>query len=129
MPATPRTPVWFLLSRHWLSLAGVALALTAAISLLFVTPIHIRGRADNPYVGIILFLVLPLVFFTGLLLIPIGIYLSKREIREGLAGAGFDRRAALRRLALFLGITTALNVVIGTQLTYRAVRHMDTPQF
>lgn len=128
MPATPRTPVWFLLTRHWLSLTGVALVLTAAISLLFVTPIHIRGRADNPYVGIVLFFALPLLFFIGLALIPIGVYLSKREIREGLAAA-FDRRTALRRLALFLGITTALNVLIGTQLTYRAVTHMDTPQF
>jgi len=129
MPATPKTPVWFLLTRHWVSLAGAALVITAAISLLFVTPQHIRGHEDNPYVGIILFVILPLVFFAGLALIPVGVYLSKRKIRKGLSAATFDRKAALRRLALFVGITTALNVVIGTQLTYRGVQHMETPQF
>jgi hypothetical protein len=129
MPVTPERPGWYLLSRHWVSLTGAALAITAALSLLFVTPREIRGHADNPYVGIIVFLIVPIVFFTGLALIPVGIYLSKRRIREGLEQDHFDRRAALRRLALFLGITTALNIAIGTQLTYRAVEHMDTPGF
>src|SRR5262245_36238297 len=129
MNATPRMPAWFLLTRHWLSLFGAALVTTAAISFLFVAPQEIRGRADNPYVGIILFLLLPVVFFAGLLLIPIGIYLSRREVAKGLAGATFDRRAALRRLGLFVGLTTLFNVALGTQLTYRAVTHMETPQF
>jgi NapC/NirT cytochrome c family, N-terminal region len=40
-----------------------------------------------------------------------------------------DRGAAFRKLALFLGITTAANVVIGSQLSYRAVEHMETTQF
>jgi hypothetical protein len=130
MPVTPRTPGWFVVSRHWLSLTGVALAITAVLSLLFVSPLReIRGHADNPYVGIVLFLAIPVLFFTGLALIPLGVYLSRRKIRSGLAASDFDRRAALRRLALFLGITTALNVAIGTQLTYRAVEHMDTAKF
>ncbi|HKE24436.1 MAG TPA: NapC/NirT family cytochrome c [Bryobacteraceae bacterium] len=125
----PRTPAWYLLTRHWLSLTGAALVITSWLSLLFITPHQLRGHADNPYVGIIVFFVLPLVFLLGLLLIPIGVYLSKREIRMGLAEAGFDRKTALRRLALFLGITTGVNLLIGTQLTYRAVAHMETPQF
>lgn len=129
MPATPRTPAWFVLTRHWLSLAGMALVVTSWILFLFIVPHEVRGRADNPYLGIILFAVLPLVFFLGLALIPIGVYLSKREIRRHLAEAPFDRRAALRRLALFFGITTALNVAVGTQLTYRTVEYMETPQF
>ena len=129
MPARPRTPVWYLLSRHWLSLVGLALAVTAAVSVLFVSPHEIRGRADNPYVGIILFFVVPLVFFGGLVLIALGVYLSKREIRRGLAQVDYDRKAVLRRLALFVGITTLLNIAIGTQLTYRTVKYMETQQF
>src|SRR3954468_17480174 len=71
MSATARNPVWFLLTRHWLSLLGTGLIITAVISLLFVAPLEIRGHADNPYVGIVLFLVIPLVFFAGLALVPI----------------------------------------------------------
>src|SRR5262245_24035393 len=129
MNATPTTPGWYLITRHWVSLAGAVLVTSAGISFLFVAPQEIRGHADNPYVGIVLFLVLPIVFFSGLALVPIGIYLSRRQIREGLAETAFDRKAALRRFVRLLGITTLLNVLVGTQLTYRAVKHMETPQF
>jgi nitrate/TMAO reductase-like tetraheme cytochrome c subunit len=129
MNGTGKRPAWFLLTRHWLSLLGVALLATALISWLFVLPLQVRGHVDNPYVGIIVFLVLPAIFFTGLLLIPIGVYLSKRQVRGGMAEVAFDRKTALRRMAWFFGITTVLNIVIGTQVTYRAVEHMETPQF
>ena len=85
MNATTERPVWFLLTTYWLSLFGVALLFTAVISWLLVLPLQIRGHVDNPHGGIVAFLLLPLVFFTGLTLIPIGIYLSKRQIRKGLA--------------------------------------------
>src|SRR3974390_157276 len=128
MPASTDRPAWFLLTRHWLSLVGVFLVTTAGISWLFVLPLQVRGHVDNPYLGIIVFLILPIVFFAGLAFIPIGVYLSKRRRRQGLVDT-FDRRSALRRLAWFFGITTFANVLIGTQVTYRAVEYMETPQF
>jgi nitrate/TMAO reductase-like tetraheme cytochrome c subunit len=129
MSYVSKRPAWFLLTRHWLSLTGTALVTTAGISWLFVLPLHMRGHVDNPYVGIIVFLILPVIFFTGLALIPLGIYLSKRNIQKGLGEPDFDRKAALQRLAWFFGVTTGLNILIGTQVTYRAVKHMETPQF
>ena len=117
MHAASSRPTWFVLTRHWLSLVGVALVTTAGLSWLFVLPQQIRGHVSNPYIGIILFLVLPIVFFIGLALIPIGVYLSKQQIRQGLPEAGFDRRAALHRLAWFFGVITLVNVLIGTQVT------------
>src|SRR5690349_24502308 len=121
-------PAWFLLTRHWVSLLGLALLATAGISYLFVLPLHVRGHVDNPYIGIVVFLVLPIIFFAGLALIPIGVYLSKRQIQEGLQAPTFDRRTVLRRMAWFFGVTTVVNIVVGTQVTYRAVEHMETPQ-
>ena len=129
MSATDNRPAWFLLTQHWLSLLGMALLATALISWLFVLPQQVRGHVENPYVGIVVFLVLPAIFFTGLALVPIGIYLSKRRIRKGLAEVVFDRKTALQRMAWFFGATTLMNIVIGTQVTYRAVKHMETPQF
>jgi len=117
MNAASSRTTWFVLTRHWLSLAGVALVTTAGISWLFVLPQQIRGHVSNPYIGIIVFLILPIVFFLGLALIPIGVYLSKRQIGEGLPEPGFDRRAALHRLAWFFGVITLVNVLIGTQVT------------
>lgn len=129
MNAQNNKPVWFLLTSHWLSLTGIALVTTAVISWLFVLPLQIRGNVDNPYVGIVVFLIIPILFFLGLVLIPIGAYLGKHRIQKGLAESSFDRKAALQRLAWFFGITTLANILIGTQITYRAVEHMDTAQF
>ena len=129
MPVTGKRPVWFLLTRHWLSLLGMALVTTAAMTWLFVLPVQIRGHVENPYIGIVFFLILPIIFFSGLALIPIGVYLSRRQIQQQVSDTAFDRRAALERLAWFFGATTLVNIVIGTQVTYRAVTHMETPQF
>src|SRR5580765_3414458 len=99
MTVTNLRPAWFLLTRHWVSLAGLALLATAVISWLFVLPLQVRGHVDNHYVGIVVFLILPVIFFAGLALIPVGIYLSKRDIRKGLTEPSFDRKTALRRIA------------------------------
>src|SRR5262252_9242170 len=129
MNAPENRPTWFVLTQNWVSLVGVARVTTAGLSWLFVLPLQIRGHVANPYIGIIVFLILPIIFFAGLALIPIGVYLGKRRIRQGLVEGGFDRRAAVKRLAWFFGIITLVNVLIGTQVTYRAVAHMETPQF
>jgi len=124
MNDTSKRPAWFLLTQHWLSLLGVALVATALISWLFVLPQQIRGHVDNPYVGIVVFLFIPAIFFTGLLLIPVGVYLSKRQIRGGLAEATFDRKSAVQRVAWFFGVLTLFNSLIRTSVTYRSCAHM-----
>ena len=128
MQQTETRPVLELLTTSWVSLLGTALVTTASFSWLFVVPLHLRGHAENPYIGILVFLIIPILFVLGLLLIPIGIFLARKKVRRGLLQAA-DRRTYLRRLAIFFAITTVLNLIIGTQLTYRAVEHMETIQF
>jgi hypothetical protein len=121
-------PYLVLLTSHWVSMLGAALVTLAGCSWLFVLPSHLRGHVDNPYIGLLIFIVIPIVFFLGLALIPIGVALAKRRVTAAL-NAVDDRRAAWRRLAVFFGVMTAVNVVIGSQVTYRAVEHMETVQF
>lgn len=109
---------------------GVALVTTAGFSWLFVLPIQFRGHTNNPYIGIVVFIFIPVIFISGLLLIALGVFLTRRQglIKEG-QFAGADRRTYIRKLAIFFAATTAVNIVIGTQGTYRAVEHMETVQF
>jgi hypothetical protein len=122
------------LSSNWISLAGVVLVTTATVFWLFLLPITLRGQVEHPYYGILVFLALPVVFFTGLILIPLGMYVRRaQEKSRSLYPSAFPplnwHNSDFRRLVLFVLCTTAINIVIGSQLTYGAVNYMHTVGF
>jgi len=96
----PYRPIAILLTSHWLSVLGAGLVITAAILWLFVIPQDIQRHTTNPYSGILLFVVLPIVFFAGLVFIPAGVLLSKRLIQAALCDPILQRDAK-RRLMSF----------------------------
>jgi nitrate/TMAO reductase-like tetraheme cytochrome c subunit len=122
------------LSNNWVSLTGVVLVTTSTVFWLFLLPTTLRGEMQSPYVGILAYLVLPAPFFAGLFMIPLGIWLKRR--REGVSGI-YPRdfppprwsNPELRKLAYFVLFTTAINIVVGSQLTYAAVGYMDSVTF
>src|SRR5258708_24265080 len=128
MSEQPSRPFIILLTSHWISMLGVALVTLAGCTWLFALPAHLGGRVDNPYIGLMIFIAIPIVFLLGLALIPLGIALAKRRIRAGLAVVQ-DRRTAWPHVVIFCVVATVLNVIIGSQATYRAVAHMETVQF
>jgi nitrate/TMAO reductase-like tetraheme cytochrome c subunit len=124
-----KRPILVLLTGSWISMLGAALVTLAGFSWLFVLPLNIRGAGvNNPYIGLLVFIAIPIVFFAGLILIPIGIALAKRKVVASLNEIE-DRRLAWRRVGIFFAVMTVANVVIASQLSYRAVEHMDTVQF
>jgi hypothetical protein len=124
-----KRPILVLLTSHWISMLGAGLVTLAGFSWLFLLPLNIRGGpVGNPYAGLLIFIAIPIVFFAGLALIPIGIALAKRKVTASLNEVE-DRRVAWRRAGAFFGVMTVANVVIASQLSYRAVEHMDTVQF
>jgi len=125
----PNEPVLAFLTSHWLSMVGAMLVTVAGFTWILVLPTQLRGHAENPYTGIILFMILPVIFVLGLGLIAIGAVLGRRRLRAAIDRTPLDRQTSLRRLGIFLFVATILNVVIGSQLTYRAVEHMETTQF
>ncbi len=119
-------PVLAFLTSHWLSVVGSSLATIAGCAWVFA--FVLGGRSANPYVGILIAFVIPTLFFAGLILIPVGAWLARNQIRAGIAVAQ-SRRVVLRRLAIFFGVMTVVNVVITSQVTYRAVGQMESDQF
>jgi hypothetical protein len=120
------------LSSNAISLAGVVLVTTATVLWLALLPSFINGEPANAYTGILEFMLLPGIFFAGLALIPLGIHFYRRSHRNSLPPVFPEidlRNERFRRLLLFVAVTTVLNVVIGGQLSYRAVSYMETPTF
>jgi hypothetical protein len=123
------------LTDNWISLIGVVLVTTCTVFWLFLLPVILGGGPSNPYLGILIFMLLPGAFFLSLFLIPFGIILKKR--RQGKTPAdllraplSFDfRRRELRHIAAFIVGATLINIVIASQLSYAAVNYMETVQF
>ncbi|MEO8027972.1 MAG: NapC/NirT family cytochrome c [Bryobacteraceae bacterium] len=118
-----------LLSNHWLSLSGVVLVTTAGVLSILLLPALLSGKASNPYLGILTFLFLPILFFAGLILIPAGMLLNRRRGAAAVPEHLTLQTPAVRRLLTFVAFTTVVNLLLGSQLTYRAVAYMDTPEF
>ena len=117
------------------SLLGVVLTTSSAITLIafWIYDFMLPGP-PHPYVGILLFLLLPGVFVLGLLLIPIGIWFR----RHALLAAGeipteypaIDlKRPAVRSTLLFVALASFLNLMIFGFASYRGVSYMDSTTF
>lgn len=122
------------LSNNWISLVGVIVVTTATVFWLFLLPFSLRGEITHPYIGILAFLLLPAFFVLGLILIPIGIaYRRYRDRIKGVTPTSVPelnwQNHDFRRLVLFIGVTTLLNLAIASQLSYSAVTFMDSRTF
>jgi len=129
-PAEPRqrSPMIVLLTSHWLSRVGLVLVLTALCTWIFMLPAQLRSEADNPYLGVLTLMIVPIVLVTGLVLVPLGAWLARRQVERRLAIL-VDKRTAWSRFLVTFGAATLVNLAVGTQVTYRAIHHMETPQF
>ncbi len=122
-------------ARNPLTLFGIWLTTVSAVLFLVVFLADVFGVHTNPYIGILFFLVLPALFVFGLVLIPAGIFLSRRRERLGrpaveLHWPVIDLNVPhQRRVALFIAAATVVNIVVLGLATYRGVEYMDSPEF
>jgi NapC/NirT cytochrome c family, N-terminal region len=122
------------LANNWISMLGVAVVTTAAVFWIFLLPTTFHGYVQNPYLGILSYLMLPGFFIGGLVIIPIGmIWERRRERRAGRYPVMFAPlswgNVEVRRLVILVGLLTVANMVIASQLTYQAVAYMDSVKF
>jgi hypothetical protein len=115
----------YFLSQNVISFIGVVLTTSSAVTMIafWVYDFMLPGPS-HPYVGILLFLILPGLFVLGLLLIPIGILRRRRKLRA--AGElpttypEIDLKLPMVRNSLmFVAVATGLNVLIFTYASYK----------
>jgi len=125
------------LTRNLISLTGVAFATLSGSLILAFILLDILGFQGGPYLGILVFAVLPGVLVVGLILIPIGSLLARRRKRKAEARGedepslpvlDFNKPRA-RRIAIFVVALTAVNVALLSGGSYKAVEVMDSTEF
>jgi hypothetical protein len=125
----------FFTGDNWISILGVILTTGSGFTLVWSWLRElVGGQSVHPYVGIILFMILPMVFVLGLLLIPLGIWLRRRKlVRQGrlprqLPAVDLDQPRLRRVLALVAGLTLVNILLMGTA-TLKGVDYMDSSKF
>jgi len=118
-----------------ISLAGGAITTASGATMVGYWLVEIFGRLkDNPYLGLIFFLILPALFIGGLILIPIGVFLRRRKLQKaGQIPAEFPKidlndRMFRHGLDIVL-VATIVNLLIVAVASYRGASYMDSAQF
>jgi nitrate/TMAO reductase-like tetraheme cytochrome c subunit len=118
-----------------ISLAGGAITSASGVTMIGYWLVELLGRPnDNPYLGIIFFLLLPGLFIAGLILIPIGIFIRHRKLQKaGLIPVQFPKidlndRIFRHGLDIVL-MATIVNLLVVAVASYRGAAYMDSPQF
>jgi len=124
------------ITRNGISLAGTGLAIMGLVLIVSLFVMEQLGFEGGPYLGILTYLILPMIFVTGLILIPIGAVLFRRRLRRMPGGEStplmpvFDLNQPKTRhwMMIFIG-ATMLNIVIVAGATYKGVEVMESVEF
>jgi hypothetical protein len=119
--------------RHSLSRIGVGLTTACALLFLFLLLIRSIGLLDNPYSGILVFILVPAFFVIGLLLIPIGRWLERWRSAPGVAAPEWPRldlnNPAIRRAVFLVVAATFVNLAIVSIASYGTVQYTESQAF
>ncbi len=120
-----------------ISLIGTLLIVVSLLFILALLIMQNMGFEGGAYLGIITFVVLPVLFLTGVAVVPLGIWLKqRRDARAAAEGRplghmpiiDLNRESTRGVLLGFLGLSIPI-VSVAAGLTYKAVHYMDSNEF
>jgi hypothetical protein len=127
-------PIYFL-GQNPITLTGAVVTTSAALTIIafWFYDFFLPGP-PHPYVGILIFLILPGIFVFGLLLVPFGIWFRRRRLRRSrelpeIYPAIDLHTSAVRRAFSYVAFATVLNLLIIGTASYRGVEYMDSTNF
>jgi hypothetical protein len=127
-------PIYFL-GQNPVTLTGAVITTSTALTTIafWFYDMFLPGP-PHPYIGLLVFLILPGIFMLGLVLIPAGIWLRRRSLRHsGALPATFPaidlRLPVVRRTLEWVALATVINLLIIGTASYRGVQYMDSARF
>jgi hypothetical protein len=124
------------ITRNGISLAGTGFAIASLVLIVSLFFMEQLGFEGGPYLGILTYLILPVLFVTGLLLIPVGALLYRRKLNRVQGDDKvpllpvFDLNVPKTRRWLFVLLgATMINIVILAGATYKGVEVMESVEF
>ena len=128
----PRVPG---LIRNVVSLIGLILIALSLANLLFLFMVDLLGGGENPYIGVLTYMVLPMVLIVGIVLLVAGM-LRERARRRRLAPGEIPKHPRLdfndprqRAIFAFSGSFVVIFGLMSAVGSYRAYEFTDSTQF
>lgn len=123
------------LTQNWMSAFGATMALIVGLIIVIMLVISATSEQTNTYLGIFVYMILPIPFVLSLLLIPLGMFRQWRRWRRGGEEAmpkwplvDLNRRGHRNATIIFL-IGTVLSICIGTVGSYQAYHYTESVAF
>lgn len=123
------------LFRNYLSFAGAVIVIAAVVSILLLFLIELSQTADNPYLGILTYIILPAFLAMGLLIIVAGMLVERRRRRLQPASeiAPFPKidlnESRQRRWAIAILALSFVFVCASAFGSYRAYEYTESVEF
>lgn len=123
------------LLRNYVSFVGLAIAFAALVSVGLLFLVEITSKQENPYVGILTYIIFPGILFFGLSVVLAGLYLERRRRRRGEPAeiAAYPKLdlndARARHVFLVFLIVTFLFVCASAFGSYKAYEYTESVVF
>src|SRR5215207_9031299 len=131
-PAETKPPTLF---RNYISFAGVLIVTAAVVSILLLVLIELTQTSDNPYLGIVTYIILPAFLALGLLVVLAGMLIERRRRRRSPSSeiAAYPKidfnEPKQRRLAIVLLTLSFIFVCASAFGSYRAYEYTESVEF
>lgn len=119
--------------RHPVSFSGAVIAVLSAALFIIFFAAESMGMHTNPYMGMVFFLILPMMFIAGLLLIPFGVWRQRRRAAAGKGDLLWPtinlNTSRHRQVVGTVMVLTVMNVIIVSLAAYSGLHYMDSTAF
>ena len=127
-----------LVTRHWISLLGSVIALVGLVLIVMLFAMELSGFHGGPYLGILTYMILPMVLVFGLLLIPLGVW--RKNKLDAVARAHHEasprglpvidlNNEHTRGVLLASLVVGMISLVVVAGATYKGVEVMESVPF
>ncbi len=118
-------------SHNWISLIGVTIALVSFFMIVFLFAITSIFFESSTYIGLVIYILLPAVMIVGLLIIPFGMFLSRKKVvTPGAPWPKIDLNDPKYRNAFMIfSIGSAIFLFASALGSYQAFHYTESVQF
>jgi hypothetical protein len=121
---------------NWVSTTGAVIAAMAGLTMLFFLIISLFAKTSNPYLGILLYMVLPVFLVTGLIVLLVGMYIEWAHLQKQGSETtprkwphvDLDKPHHRRTVLIFL-LGTTLFVLMSAFGVYQAYHYTESIEF